>query len=242
MPGCDPAARRPADRRSGSGGSSKPALRRAADKGDGWLPQGPPEGGMKRAIAWLHERREANGRADRPFAVGANAEILFLGEPWFEVGPQHLTGEPEPMAERLRRYRGVGVDQIQIRFRSRSAAELCDQIDRFGAEVAPLPERLTRPTLHDRRRRQRTCCWRERSPSCRASARAWGATSRWPWPARAPTSPWALAATAASSRCRARSRRSAARPSGCRPTSPTRRTASAWPAPLARSWVGSTSS
>ena len=120
------------------GGSSKPALRRAADKGDGWLPQGPPEGGMRRAIVWLAERREQNGRADQPFAVGANAEILFLGDPWFETGPQHLTGEPEPMAERLRRYRGIGVNQIQIRFRSRSATELCDQIDRFGAEVAPL--------------------------------------------------------------------------------------------------------
>jgi probable F420-dependent oxidoreductase len=119
------------------GGSSKPAMRRAADKGDGWLPQGPPEGGMRKGIAWLAERREANGRADRPFAVGANAEILFLGEPWFETGPQHLTGDPEPMAERLRRYSAIGVNQIQIRFRSRSAAELCDQIDRFGAEVAP---------------------------------------------------------------------------------------------------------
>ena len=42
-----------------------------------------------------------------------------------------------PMAERLRRYSAIGVNQIQIRFRSRSAAELCDQIDRFGAEVAP---------------------------------------------------------------------------------------------------------
>jgi probable F420-dependent oxidoreductase len=122
------------------GGSSKPALRRAADKGDGWLPQGPPEGGMRRAIAWLAERREENGRAGQPFAVGANAEILYLGDPWFETGPQHLTGDPEPMAERLRRYRDIGVNQIQIRFRSRSAAELCDQIDRFGAEVAPLLE------------------------------------------------------------------------------------------------------
>ncbi len=119
------------------GGSSKPAMRRAADKGDGWLPQGPPEGGMRRGIAWLAERREANGRADLPFAVGANAEILFLGDPWFETGPQHLTGDPGPMAERLRRYSAIGVNQIQIRFRSRSAAELCDQIDRFGAEVAP---------------------------------------------------------------------------------------------------------
>jgi probable F420-dependent oxidoreductase len=120
------------------GGSSRPALRRAADLGDGWLPQGPPEGGMKRAIAWLDERRQANGRADRPFAVGVNAEILYLGDPWFETGPFHLTGDPEPMADRLRRYRAIGVDQLQIRFRSRSAAELCDQIDRFGADVAPL--------------------------------------------------------------------------------------------------------
>ena len=120
------------------GGSSKPAMRRAADRGDGWLPQGPPEGGMKRAIAWMAERREANGRSDRPFVVGVNAEILYLGDPWFETGPMHLTGAPEPMAERLRRYRGIGVDQMQIRFRSRSATELCDQIDRFGAEVAPL--------------------------------------------------------------------------------------------------------
>jgi len=120
------------------GGSSKPALRRAADLGDGWLPQGPPEGGMKRAIAGLAERREANGRAERPFVVGVNAEILFLGEPWFETSPFHLTGEPGPMAERLRRYRGIGVNQLQIRFRSRSASELCDQIDRFGTDVAPL--------------------------------------------------------------------------------------------------------
>lgn len=120
------------------GGSSKAALRRAADSGDGWLPQGPPEGGMRRAIAWLAERRLSNGRDATPFSIGANAEVLFLGDPWFQTGPQHLTGDPEPMAERLRRYRDIGVDQIQIRFRSRSVSELCDQIDRFGAEVAPL--------------------------------------------------------------------------------------------------------
>ena len=65
------------------------------------------------------------------------SEILYLGDPWFETGPQHLTGDPEPMVERLQRYRSVGADQIQVRFRSRSASELCDQIERFGVEVAP---------------------------------------------------------------------------------------------------------
>ncbi len=32
------------------GGSSRPALRRAAERGDGWLPQGPPPEGMESAI------------------------------------------------------------------------------------------------------------------------------------------------------------------------------------------------
>ena len=32
------------------GGSSPAAVRRAAQLGDGWLPQGPPEGGMRAAI------------------------------------------------------------------------------------------------------------------------------------------------------------------------------------------------
>ena len=154
---------------------------------------------------------------------------------------------------------GIGVDQIQIRFRSRSADRAVRPDRALRRRGRPAAERLTshRPTDHPsceelepdaastqvrQRPRESTCCWRGRSPSCRASVRAWGATSHWHSPARAPTSPWAPGATRASSRCRARSRRWVAGPSGCRPTSRTRRTASDWPAPPGRSWVGSTSS
>src|SRR5207244_2722919 len=35
------------------GGSSRPAMRRAAERGDGWLPQGPPEGGMEAGIDFV---------------------------------------------------------------------------------------------------------------------------------------------------------------------------------------------
>ncbi len=38
----------------------------------------------------------------------------------------------------MRAYPAMGVDQIQVRFRSRGRAELIDQMDAFGAAVAPL--------------------------------------------------------------------------------------------------------
>ncbi len=134
---------RPRPRQAGGppiwvGGSSRRALRRAADKGDGWLPQGPPPEGVRAAVAWMAERRQANGRADRPFAIGGNSDVLYLGDPWFEPSPGQLVGAAEPMAERLRKAKAVGINQLQLRFHTRSAQELCDQIDAFGADVAPL--------------------------------------------------------------------------------------------------------
>ncbi|HVN51558.1 MAG TPA: TIGR03619 family F420-dependent LLM class oxidoreductase [Acidimicrobiales bacterium] len=134
---------RPRGRQAGGppiwvGGSSRAALRRAADKGDGWLPQGPPPDGVKAAIAYLHERREQNGRADLPFVVGGYGEVLYVGDPWFEPGPGQLAGPPEVIAERLRKSRAIGIDQVQLRFHTRSCAELCDQLDAFGSGVAPL--------------------------------------------------------------------------------------------------------
>jgi probable F420-dependent oxidoreductase len=119
------------------GGSSPAALRRAADKGDGWLPQGPPKEGMKAAIRSLRARREQTRPGER-IDVGVNAEPIYLGDPPFEVESWTLTGDAEAVASRLRRYRAIGVDQMQLRFRSRSRAELVDQIESFGRDVAPL--------------------------------------------------------------------------------------------------------
>lgn len=109
------------------GGSSPAAMRRAAERGDGWLPQGPPEGGMEAGIARVHEQRAAAGRADEPFTVGALS------------GPLKLENV-EKVSAYLRTYRDMGVDQVQVSFRSASVDELCEQIARFAAEVAPLVE------------------------------------------------------------------------------------------------------
>lgn len=118
------------------GGSSKAAMRRAATKGDGWLPQGPPKMGMKAAIQFIRDERAAV-KGDAPIDLGINTESIYVGEPPFEVGEFDLTGPADKIADRLRKYGQIGVDQLQIRFRSRSADELCDQIRAFGGEVAP---------------------------------------------------------------------------------------------------------
>jgi probable F420-dependent oxidoreductase len=123
------------------GGSSKPAMRRAAERGDGWLPQGPPEMGMRKGIEFIKAHRAEHFGEERPIDIGALTERIYVGEPGsdpgFEVGEYSLTGSPDHIAERLRRYALVGINQIQMRFHARSADELCDQIDAFGADVAP---------------------------------------------------------------------------------------------------------
>ncbi len=120
------------------GGSSPAAIRRAAELGDGWLPQGPPAEGMAAAIERIAALRERAGRTDRPFAIGANTEPVYVGQPDWHVGRWCLSGAPEVIAERLRGYGALGCNELQLRFRSRSASELVDQIDAFGAEVLPL--------------------------------------------------------------------------------------------------------
>ncbi|CAL9310602.1 Alkanesulfonate monooxygenase [Streptomyces sp. enrichment culture] len=118
------------------GGSSPAAVRRAALKGDGWLPQGDPRERLPGQIARIRELRE-RAEARGPFTVGAITEPLYVGTPGWDVGRRTLTGRPRQLAESLRAYRAMGVHQIQVRFRSRSRTELTDQIAAFGAEVAP---------------------------------------------------------------------------------------------------------
>ena len=118
------------------GGSSPAAVRRAALKGDGWLPQGDPRERMPAQIARL-TRLRAEAGLEEPFTVGALTEPLYVGEPDWDVGRRTVSGAPETVADSLRAYRAMGVHQIQVRFRSRCRAELTDQIAAFGAEVAP---------------------------------------------------------------------------------------------------------
>lgn len=118
------------------GGSTPAAVRRAALKGDGWLPQGDPRDRLPGQVARLRRLREHAGITE-PITVGAITEPLYVGEPVWPVGRRTLTGKPEALAESLRAYAAMGVQQIQVRFRSRSRTELTDQMAAFAADVAP---------------------------------------------------------------------------------------------------------
>ncbi|MFG3308394.1 LLM class F420-dependent oxidoreductase [Streptomyces wuyuanensis] len=118
------------------GGSSPAAVRRAALKGDGWLPQGDPRDRLPRQIARLRTLRAQAG-VEEPLVVGAITEPLYVGDAGWDTGRRTLTGRPDALAESLREYGAMGVDQIQVRFRSRSRDELTDQMAAFAADVAP---------------------------------------------------------------------------------------------------------
>lgn len=118
------------------GGSSPAAVRRAALKGDGWLPQGDPRTKLPAQIAKLKALREEAGVTE-PIEIGAIVEPLYVGEPEWDTGRRTLTGKPDALAESLRAYAAMGVHQIQVRFRSRSRTELTDQMAAFAADVAP---------------------------------------------------------------------------------------------------------
>jgi probable F420-dependent oxidoreductase len=119
------------------GGSSRPALRRAAERGDGWLPQGTPRHEMPESIAFLREHRE-QALGDEPIDIGTICEPYYVGEPSWDVGKWTITGPPERIAEKVRELGEMGVSHVQIRPRSQSLSELLDQMEAFGTEVAPL--------------------------------------------------------------------------------------------------------
>lgn len=117
------------------GGSSPAALRRAATRGDGWLPQGTTKADMPKAVARIEELLEQAGRDRARFTVGALVRPVYVGEPTWEVGRYTLAGSPDRLRAEIADYEAMGVDQVQVRLRSRSARELCDQLAAFAEEV-----------------------------------------------------------------------------------------------------------
>ena len=119
------------------GGSSRPALRRAAERGDGWLPQGTPRSKMPEQVAYLLEHRR-KVRGDDPIDITSATPFIHLGEADWELPPRTLTGSPDAVAEPLRELVGLGVNNLMLGLAARSCDELEHQIEAFAAGVAPL--------------------------------------------------------------------------------------------------------
>ena len=119
------------------GGSSGAALHRAAQRGDGWLPQTVRRSDMRDQVAVLLRLREEL-RNGAPIEIGALPGTFYVGEPRFEVPRGTVTGNPERIAENLRELVDMGASHLQMRFPNRSVNELCDQMAAFGEQVGPL--------------------------------------------------------------------------------------------------------
>jgi probable F420-dependent oxidoreductase len=118
------------------GGNTPAALKRAAVRADGWLPQGTFRDQLPGQIATIKEHRK-KARGDQPIEIGANSEWLYVGTPSFDLGPNARSGSPESIADSLLALKAMGVNHCGVRFRSRSCDELVDQIEAFAAQVAP---------------------------------------------------------------------------------------------------------
>jgi probable F420-dependent oxidoreductase len=120
------------------GGRGKPALRRVAERGDGWIPQGTPRAEMAAEIAYIEEHRR-RVRPDATIDYGFVAESMYVGRPSWDVSDRPtLVGTGEELAARLRSMHDLGVNHVQLRFRTRSCSELLDQMDAWAADAAPL--------------------------------------------------------------------------------------------------------
>jgi probable F420-dependent oxidoreductase len=126
------------------GGSGKPALRRVAARGDGWIPQGTPRSQLGEDIAFILEYRDKL-RPGAPLEMGYITEYVYVGEPSWEIPKYSVSGSPQRLIDSFNELGALGVSHLQLRFASRSADELCDQISAFGAEVGPHLERRPLP-------------------------------------------------------------------------------------------------
>lgn len=118
------------------GGSSKPALRRVAERGDGWIPQGTPRHKMPESIAYLWEHRD-QVRPGALIDIGMITEHIYVGTPDWDVPRYTLTGDPDQIAASLNEYGAMGISHLQLRFAARSITEFCHQLEQFGAVVGP---------------------------------------------------------------------------------------------------------
>jgi probable F420-dependent oxidoreductase len=119
------------------GGSGAPALRRVAERGDGWIPQGTPRKEMPAAI-------EAIGRRRDEVRPGARLDIGFIHEPvyvgatsWDFGGEYTVTGTDQRIIDKCNAMGEMGVSHLQMRFRSRDIDEFCDQVAAFGERIGP---------------------------------------------------------------------------------------------------------
>ena len=124
------------------GGHTGPAIRRAAQLGDGWMPIGlrppailePEE--MAAKIARLRTLTVRAGRPEDAVDVTFSTSVNFDDSP--SQSRRMMTGRPEQIAADLRQYQDLGVSNFIIGFQGGTVAEMQENMEQFSREVMTL--------------------------------------------------------------------------------------------------------
>lgn len=119
------------------GGTSKRAVRRAVELGDGWHGTRMKPEEVAQRIAWIKELAARRGRSLDRFAITHRVYVGFA-ERWTETGGyvQGILAPPAELAEYLSRYAALGVEELLITPLGADPS-LDDFLDRFDGEVRP---------------------------------------------------------------------------------------------------------
>ena len=124
------------------GGHTGPAIRRAAELGDGWMPIGlrppaildPEE--MAAKIARLRTLTARAGRPEDAVALCFSTDVIFQDNP--TLSRSMMRGRPEQIAADLRQYQDLGVRNFILSFPSASENEMREAMEKFSRQVLPL--------------------------------------------------------------------------------------------------------
>ncbi len=118
------------------GGSGPPALRRVAERGDGWIPQGTPRKDMPDAIATILAHRD-KVRPGALLDIGFIHEYVYVGDAGWDFGDYTVSGSDQRIIDKCNEMGAMGVNHLQVRLRARDIEEFCDQAAAFGERIGP---------------------------------------------------------------------------------------------------------
>lgn len=118
------------------GGSGAPALRRVAERGDGWIPQGTMRKLMPDSIDAIRARRD-EVRPDARLDIGYIHEYVYVGDAGWDFGDYTVSGSDQRIIDKCNEMGSIGVNHLQMRLRARDVEEFCDQVAAFGDRIGP---------------------------------------------------------------------------------------------------------
>ena len=124
------------------GGHTNPAIRRAAEYGDGWMPIGlrppailePEE--LAEKIARLRRLTVRAGRPEDAVSLCFSTGVTFDDSPG--ATRRMMSGRAEQIAADLRQYQDLGVRNFILGFPGDSVAALDEAMEQFSKQVMPL--------------------------------------------------------------------------------------------------------